>query len=417
MKIIRSSKCSIKFATNKKKQELQTILKEYGKVVNVFIDHFWTNSDINKTKLLKPVVDLPQTWLSARLRKVAAREALDMISSVKEVLDWNKEQLQNAIDALEKKIAKTNTLTKENRRKINNWHKKLKSNKSKLLMTTPHKPIHKGERMCVSCTIGELQTVKKADNFDSWLHLASIGNKITLDIPIKFHKQFNNLNKVGKRLNSYIITKDCVQFSFEIETGIKKEVHTIIGLDTGINALASLSTGKQLRIDIKDHIARAKRCKYGSNGHKRASRALRQKIDEVAKQVVRNTDLVVVENLTGISNNSKLKGRLSKNIRSSIGKWNQGYWMGRLEQNCESNRVSFRSVSPYNTSITCSICGNVDRANRLGEVFVCSVCAHTENADINAAKNILNRFVTGKYGSCYRPKNQAVLACPELSSL
>jgi len=57
------------------------------------------------------------------------------------------------------------------------------------------------------------------------------------------------------------------------------------------------------------------------------------------------------------------------------------------------------------------------RTNRLGEVFVCSVCAHTENADINAAKNILNRFVTGKYGSCYRPKNQAVLACPELSSL
>ncbi len=31
MKIIRSSKCSIKFATNKKKMELSTILTEYGK--------------------------------------------------------------------------------------------------------------------------------------------------------------------------------------------------------------------------------------------------------------------------------------------------------------------------------------------------------------------------------------------------
>ena len=41
MKIIRSTKCSTKFATNKKKTELQTVLKEYGKVVNVFIDYFW----------------------------------------------------------------------------------------------------------------------------------------------------------------------------------------------------------------------------------------------------------------------------------------------------------------------------------------------------------------------------------------
>ena len=34
------------------------------------------------------------------------------------------------------------------------------------------------------------------------------------------------------------------------------------------------------------------------------------------------------------------------------------------------------------------------------------MCAHTENADINAAKNILSRFATGKYGTCYKPENQ-----------
>ena len=32
-----------------------------------------------------------------------------------------------------------------------------------------------------------------------------------------------------------------------------------------------------------------------------------------------------------------------------------------------------------------------------------SKCYHTDNADINAALNILARFVTGKYGSCYKP--------------
>ena len=80
MKINRSSKCSIKFATQSKNNELNTILQEYGRVVNVFIHHFWNSTEkIDKTKLLKPIVDLPQdTWLTARLRKVAAREALDI---------------------------------------------------------------------------------------------------------------------------------------------------------------------------------------------------------------------------------------------------------------------------------------------------------------------------------------------------
>jgi len=76
MKIIRSTKCSTKFATNKKKEELQTVLQEYGKIANIFIDYFW-NKEVRKTELLKPIVDIPDTWLSARLRKVAARNILE----------------------------------------------------------------------------------------------------------------------------------------------------------------------------------------------------------------------------------------------------------------------------------------------------------------------------------------------------
>ena len=174
----------------------------------------------------------------------------------------------------------------------------------------------------------------------------------------------------------------------------------MIGVDTGMTALAALSTGKLLGTDIKDHIARAKRCSYGSKGHKRASRALKQVMDEVAKKTILDTDLVVVENLKGISANTKLKGCLSQNMRSSIGKWNQRYWIGRLEQNCERNRVSFRSVPAWNTSITCPICGLTDKRNRLSqELFRCQTCGHSDNADVNAAKNILNRFLTGQYGA------------------
>ena len=408
MKIIRSSKCSIKFTTNKKKQELQTVLEEYGKVVNVFIDYLW-DKNLDKRDLLKNIIDVPITWLSFRIRKVAAREALDMISSVKEVFQWNKQQIQDNIFVLERKIKNTNTTTRENRRKINNWHNKIKANKMKISMVQVHKPKHKENRMSASSNIAELQKPEDAHSFDAWLHLCSIGNKINIDIPIKFHQQYKKLIKIGQRLNSYIITKDYVQFSFEIETGPKKEVKNIIGVDTGINAMASTSEGKQFGKDIKEFVNRVKKCKKGSKGKKRAIRALKQRMDEIVKEILKDTDLVVVEKLSNLNSNSKLKGRLSRNMRSSIGSWNYAYWLMRIEQWCERNRISFRTVTPYNTSRRCPSCGHTDSRNRVGEIFKCQACGYSGNADIVAALNIRERFLTGKYGACYKSLNKQEL--------
>jgi putative transposase len=404
MKIIRSTKCSLKFVTKQKSNKLKSVLYEYGRVVNIFIDYFWKkNSKISKFELLKPIIDIPDTWLSYRLRVATAREAVDMIKSVKEVFKSNKEQLNLSIKAIQSKIKqlKKDLDTKQNRRKINNLYCKLEKIKNKHSMIQPHKPKHKRKRMFVSSAIVELQDSKNS-KFDSWLHLHSIGNKIRLDLPIKFHKHFNELKLRGKRLNSYIITKDYVQFCFEIETGAKKEVKSLVGIDTGINALASLSTGEQQGLDMKKCINRVKRCKYGSKGRKKAVNALRQRICEVAKSVVGKADLLVVEKLKNMNNNSKLKGRLSKNVRSSIGNWNSRYWLDRLEQQCENNRVSFRTVLPHYTSQKCNRCGHISRANRSGETFRCQNCGYSGNADVFAARNVLERFVTGKYGSCYK---------------
>ena len=186
-------------------------------VVNFFIDYFW-DKEIKKTDLLKDIVDLPNTWFTTRLRQVAARESLDMISSAR-------------------KEGKDN------------------------------KPIHKAKRMCISSTIGELIPSKKSNQFDAWLHLSCIGRNIILDLPVKYHKHFNKLmSSSGKRLNSYIITEKYIQFCFEKITEEKKTVGNLIGIDAGINELASTSTGNSYGLDIKDCVERIKRCKHGSNG-------------------------------------------------------------------------------------------------------------------------------------------------------
>jgi IS605 OrfB family transposase len=263
----------------------------------------------------------------------------------------------------------------------------------------PVMPRHKGKRMNVSSTIAELKDAKSATNFDMWLHISCIGNNIIIDIPLKKHKHFNELSERGKRLESYIITMEYVQFCFEIDIGSKMKPTACIGIDSGIKSLASTSYGKQFGTDIEAHINRVKRCKHGSKGQKRAARALRQRMDECADEVTDNVTLVVVENLKNITKNTKTKRRLGKDMRRSLGKWNIRYWLGKVESKCQDKNVSFRTVAPYYTSQECSFCGHTERRNRKGEIFKCRKCGYTGNADINAAKNILNRFLTGPYGA------------------
>ena len=367
VKITRSSKCSLRFATKAKRDLLVEVLTEYGRVANFFIEHFWgLEKPPSKGELLKPIVDLPITWLSARFRKVAAREALSMIAASRK--RWGKD---------------------------------------KAVM-----PVHKGNTMYVSSTVARLENAKEATGFDCWLMLRSIGSKVSIDLPIKRHRHFNRLAARGKRLNSYVITPQTVTFAFEVDTGLKRTQGINLGVDTGIKALASLSDGRQLGTDIEAHIERIKRCQHGSKGQCRARRALKQRMDEVARDVLAIPDLrlVVVEKLKGLNKNTKIRRRLNKTMRRSLGAWVYRYWLNRVQSRCEDNRVVFRAVPPQYTSQRCHACGHTERANRSGTEFKCRSCGHTDNADLNAALNIRDRFVLGRYGAQFKPSDLQVLA-------
>jgi len=256
-----------------------------------------------------------------------------------------------------------------------------------------NKPIHRGQRITCSSTIAELQDSNSS--FDCFLHLQSIGNKVKLDIPIKKHKQFNYWLEKGKRLNSYIITKDYIQFVFEIDVGPKKEFGKIIGIDTGIKCLATTNDGQRIGDKIEDIILKINRCKHGSNRQKRLRNYLRHYIDFTAKEIFRtnnNLQRIIVERLKNMNFQTKKRKKLNKSSRKTISNWNYRYWLSRLERNCEENRVRFTSVNPSYTSQICNSCGHSDRNNRLTQdKFSCMKCNHTDHVDTNAAKNILNR--------------------------
>lgn len=354
MKIIRSSKCSLKFTNRGKIEKIKVILEEYSKAVNYYID-LLKDWELKEGQFIEtPTVNsFNHEWMTHRLKKNACREAVGMLCSYQE--------------------------------KIRNGDKKAQ---------LPH---HYGKSMTLTSTCVNISFTDKTD-FDFWLHIYSIGNGYIFDIPLKKHKHFNKWLEKGKINNTVTIYKDKIQFSFDIKIEKKKEVKKIVGLDTGIKALVSLSDGKQLGTDIEEYITKVKRRKQGSKGQKKARRALKQRMDEVVKEVTNNYDLIVIENLKNITKNTKKRNKnkkytdrrfLSKNMRRSIGSWNVRYFQKRLMMACENKKVSYRQVKPYNTSITCPSCGLVDWRNRSGTRYSCSRCGYTANADNNAALNIL----------------------------
>ena len=88
----------------------------------------------------------------------------------------------------------------------------------------------------------------------------------------------------------------------------------------------------------------------------------------------------------------------------------QGFGMLR---NMIAYKTTLVKVSAKNTSKTCSICGYVNPKVVLGiEQWKCPVCSSEHDRDINAAKNISNKGVTG-LGVVGRERAESTNACGE----
>jgi putative transposase len=70
-----------------------------------------------------------------------------------------------------------------------------------------------------------------------------------------------------------------------------------------------------------------------------------------------------------------------------------GYLRDKLKFKLDERGIRYRSVQPAYSSQECSRCGFVHENNRRSQAaFECVNCGYTENADVNAARNIAKRF-------------------------
>jgi putative transposase len=211
-----------------------------------------------------------------------------------------------------------------------------------------------------------------------------------------------------------------VSIHTEIETS--KPVHsskTAIGVDLGVKKFATLSDGRvykakhsfkkrQARLSkLQQHLSKKKKGSLNFKKLKKRITKLHTKIanirqdylHQVSTDISKNHALVVLEDLKVTNMSRSASGTLEnpgKMVAAKSGLnrsiLDQGWhsFKGMLSYKLNHLGGELLLVDPRHTSQRCSNCGHTEKDNRLSQAqFACLLCGHKENADINAAKNIL----------------------------
>ena len=104
---------------------------------------------------------------------------------------------------------------------------------------------------------------------------------------------------------------------------------------------------------------------------------------QTSREIANKYNVAYLEDLNTQGMTAKGKGKTGLNRQIRNTNWH------KLEQ-CLGYKSSVIKVAPHYTSQTCNQCGHSSKENRKSQAhFECVKCGHRDNADINAALNIL----------------------------
>jgi putative transposase len=210
--------------------------------------------------------------------------------------------------------------------------------------------------------------------------------------------------------------------SLQTENELVDPIHSSsseVGIDMGIVKFATLSTGElvqpidsfrrlegQMRTAQRD-MARKKR--FSNNWKKQKAVITRLHIriadtrndflHKISTAISKNHAVVYIEDLKVRNMSASACGSVQepgRNVRSKAGLnkaiLDQGWFEFRRQLSYKEQWRGGRviPVPPQYTSCTCAHCGHVSANSRLTQAqFVCVACRHEDDADVNAAKNIM----------------------------
>lgn len=323
------------YATKEKCNKVNALIRRYRSQVNSFIDHIWLNRETAKLDAATLAsVDKVQD-LSERYKSNALKQALQIC----------------------------------------------KSTRSK------SKPKFTGYPI-LDAKFVSIEQNKKAKQFDLWLRLSTLKTRHKISIPNKKHKHLNKWLENGKLIQGCELRPDGFIVWVESEP-VESKSGLKIGIDVGMHKLITTSYGAKLGTDfnrINDKILRKKK---NSKSYKRAIKEKKNYINQSVNQLPwGNLEVICYENLKNLKSG---KRKRNKNLRQKQQYWSYRQVIESVKMKAQANRVRLVYVNPAYTSQKCSACGNIAESSRNLEEYKCVACGHTQDADVNAAQNILHK--------------------------
>jgi putative transposase len=362
--VIRSTKCTLKYANKNKLDNLHLFLEEYRRVIGLFIDVLW---DLEKVPSLLPkeITSKIDSWLSARAIQCGGKQAASIVNGTK-----TKEHKRQFI------INKLNNEGKfKKARKLEAINNKLKSSKPNINQVEP----------MLDSRFVKIN-LNNETSFDGWIILGSLGNKMKIEIPFKSHKHFNVLQIKGKLKPTIQLSKKNITFLFELPEQVKKETGDTIGIDIGQTDAISCSDGQQISKDIHGH-------SYGSicqklSKKKKGSKSFERTVKHRSNYINWVVNQINLDNIKTVRRENIKYLRKGRNTRRTLSHWNYKELFESLDRKLDDLGVQVIKIPPAYTSQRCFECGWTRKSNRNGKQFKCKSCSYECDSDLNASKNI-----------------------------
>ena len=213
-----------------------------------------------------------------------------------------------------------------------------------------------------------------------------------------------------------------VNLTYAIEQAALPRADAVVGVDMGVSDRLALSNGEhvgrrrkpnaklrraQRRLSTcrKDsHQWRKRRAVLANQQHRERVRN-RNECHRITTELVRRFGLLAIEDLQIRNMTRSALGTLEnpgKNVRQkaglnrSITEQTWGLIRNQLHYKAAWAGRQLVAVDPKFTSQRCSGCGVVAAENRKSKQYRCATCGMTEDADVNAARNILHKALAGR---------------------
>ena len=293
--------------------------------------------------------------------------------------------------------------------------------------------------------VAKVETKKEnsAKNYDYWIKLSTLEKGKPIYLPIKSNNYFESV--AGKIKNfCQIIIKDKIEIALMKDVSKRNYIPKTdkIALDLGLSNLFATNKGDLLGrrfidkltkydkkiLKLQKNIQKSKIKLSKSKRYKRLVHKLREylknEINRIINKIIKlySPKEIVIERLNFQS------PKLSKRLNRILQNFGKGLIRDKLNQLKEEYGIKITEVNPAYTSQTCSNCGYVSKTNRKSQsVFICEFCNKKQNADVNAAKNILlrssqkiksiyisKRKILDKLVKEFIERNKKVSSCPSV---